>query len=113
MAKLQSQFLKQGKSNPKEALQSTAYKESVRVSREILINFKICHTLNTIGFNGKKLKVILGELYTYYLNYKYRTKEIKLLQGIEGAIVSEIEEAFQQKMVKWKDNSSPKGKQLV
>ena len=87
-----------------------AYKESVQVSREILINFKIRHTLNTIGFNRKKLKVILGELRIYYLNYKYRTKEIKLLQGIEGAMALEIEEAFLQKMVKQKEDGSPKGK---
>ena len=89
------------------------YKELVQVSREILVNFQIRHTLNTIGFNGKKLKVVLGKLYTYHLNCKYRIKEIKLLQGIEGAIASEIEVAFQQKIVKQKENGSPKGKQLV
>ena len=86
------------------------YKELVWVGREILINFKIYHTLNTIGFDGKKLKVVLGKLETYYINYKYGTKEIKLLQGIEGAMVLEIEEAFQQKMLKWKEDGSPKGK---
>ena len=42
----------------------------------------------------KKLKVILGELCIYYLNYKYRTKEIKLLQGIKGVIALKIEEVF-------------------
>ena len=61
----------------------------------------------------KKLKVVSGELCTHHLNYKYGTEEIELLQGIEGAMASEIEEAFQQKMVKWKDDGSPKGKQLV
>ena len=38
------------------------YKKSVQVSGEILINFKIYCTLNTISFNRRKLKVILGEL---------------------------------------------------
>ena len=71
-----------------------AYKELVQVGGEILVNFKICCTLNTIGFDGKKLKVVLGELQTQYVNCKYRTKEIGLLQGIEGAMASEIEEAF-------------------
>ena len=66
----------------------------VWVGRKILINFEICCTSNTIGFNGKKLKVILGELQTRHLNYKYRTKEIKLLQGIEGVMASEIEEVY-------------------
>ena len=89
------------------------YKESVRVSGEILINFKICHTSNTISFNRKKLKVVLGELETRYINYKYRTKEIELLQGIKSAIASEIKKVYQQKMLKWKKNGSPKGKQLV
>ena len=110
MVKLQSHFLKQRKSNPKEVLQSTAYKESVQVNREILVNFKICCTSNTISFNRKKLKVVLGELKTHYINYKYKTEEIELLQGIKGAIVLEMEKAFQQKMLKWKENSSPKGK---
>ena len=100
MVKLQSHFLKQGKSNPKEVLQSTEYKESVQVSREILINFEICHTSNTIGFNRKKLKAISGELKTYHIKYKYGTEEIKLLQGIEGIMALEIEETFQQKMLK-------------
>ena len=58
------------------------------------MNFKICYTLNTISFNRKKLKVVLGEFETHYINYKYRTKEIELLQGIKGAIVSEIKEAY-------------------
>ena len=100
MAKLQSQFLKQGKSNPKEVLQSIKYKELVQVSREILINFKIYYTLNTISFNKKKLKVILGKLEIHYIKYKYRTKKIKLLQGMEGAIALEIKEVYQQKMLK-------------
>ena len=43
------------------------------------MNFKICYTLDTIGFNKKKLKVILGELEIHYIKYKYRIKEIKLL----------------------------------
>ena len=74
------------------------YKKSVQVSGEILINFKICYILDTISFNKEKLKVILGKLKIHYINYKYRTKEIKLLQGIEGVIVLEIE-VFQQKIV--------------
>ena len=86
------------------------YKESVQVGREILINFKIYHTLDTVGFNKKKLKVVLGKLETHHINYKYGTEEVKLLQGIKGAIVLEIEEAFQQKMLKQKEDGSPKGK---
>jgi len=39
-----------------------AFKELVKVARQILINFKIYYNLNTISFNGKKLKVISGEL---------------------------------------------------
>ena len=113
MAKLWSHFLKQGKSNPKGVLQSMAYKELVQDSGEILMNFKICCTLNTIGFNRKKLKVVLGEFQTQYINCKYGTKEIGLLQSMEGAMVSEIKEAFQQKMVKWKKDGSPKGKQPI
>ena len=113
MAKLQSYFLKQGKSNPKEVLQSIEYKELVWVGGEILVNFKICRTLNIISFNRKKLKVVLGKLKTYHINCKYKTKEIKLLQGIKGVIVSKIEKAFQQKMLKWKEDGSLKGKQLV
>ena len=58
------------------------------------MNFKICRTSNTISFNRKKLKVVLGELKTYYINYKYGTKEIKLLQGMKGTIVLKIEEAY-------------------
>jgi len=38
------------------------FKELVKVAWQILINFKICRNLNTISFNSKKLKVILGEL---------------------------------------------------
>ena len=71
------------------------YKELVWVGREILINFKICRTLNTISFNRKKLKVVLGKLQTHHLNYKYGTEEIELLQGMEGAMALEIEEVYQ------------------
>jgi hypothetical protein len=113
MAKLWSDFLKQGKSNPKGVLQSTAYKESVQVGGEILVNFEIRRTSNTIGFDGKKLKVVSGELQTRHLNCKYGTEEIELLQGMEGAMASEIEEAFQQKMLEWKEDGSPEGKQPV
>ena len=56
--------------------------------------------MNTIGFNKKKLKVVLGELETHYINYKYGTKEIELLQGIEGTIVLKIKKVYQQKMLK-------------
>ena len=110
MAKLQSYFLKQGKSNPKEVLQFIKYKESVQVSGEIFINFKICYTLNTISFNRKKLKIILGELETHYINYKYGTKEIELLQSMKGIIVLKIKEVYQQKMLEWKEDGSPQGK---
>ena len=89
------------------------YKESVWVSEEILMNFKICYTLNTINFNRKKLKVVLGELETHYINYKYGTEEIELLQSIEGTMALEIEEVYQQKMLKWKEDGSPQRKQLV
>ena len=54
------------------------YKESIQVSKKILINFKICRTLNTVGFNKKKLKVVLGKLETHHINCKYGTKEVKL-----------------------------------
>jgi hypothetical protein len=43
------------------------------------MNFKICYTLDTISFNKKKLRVILGKLKIHYIKYKYGTKEIKLL----------------------------------
>jgi hypothetical protein len=43
------------------------------------MNFKICYTLDTIGFNKKKLKVVLGELEIHYIKCKYGTKEIELL----------------------------------
>ena len=89
------------------------YKELVQVSREILINFKICRTLNTVSFNGKKLKVVLGKFKTHYINCKYGTKEVKLLQGIKSVIALEIEKAFQQKMLKQKEDGFLKGKQLV
>ena len=82
----------------------------VQVSGEILINFEICCTLNTISFNGKKLKVVSGKFQTQHINCKYKTEEIGLLQGIKGAMVLEIEEAFQQKMVEWKEDGSPKRK---
>ena len=110
MAKLWSHFLKQGKSNPKEILQSIVYKELVQVSREILMNFEICCTLNTISFDRKKLKVVSGKLQTHHLNCKYGTEEIELLQDIESAMASEIEETYQQKMLKWKEDGSLKGK---
>ena len=61
---------------------------------EILINFKICHTLNTISFNRRKLKVILSELQIHYINCKYGTEEVKLLKDMEGVIVLKIEEVF-------------------
>jgi hypothetical protein len=82
----------------------------VWVSGEILINFEICCTLNTIGFDKKKLKVVLGELEIHYIKYKYRIKEIELLQGMENAIVLEIEKIYQQKILKWKEDGFPKGK---
>ena len=66
--------------------------------------------MNTISFNRKKLKIVLGELKTRYINYKYRTKEIELLQGIKSAIALEIEEIYQQKILKWKEDGSSKGK---
>ena len=86
------------------------YKELVQVSGEIFINFKIYYTLDTISFNRKKLKVISGELEIHYIKYKYRTKEIELLQGIEGAMVLEIKEVYQQKIFKQKKDGSFKGK---
>jgi hypothetical protein len=43
------------------------------------MNFKIYYTLNTISFNKKKLKVVLGKLKIHYIKYKYGTEEIKLL----------------------------------
>ena len=86
------------------------YKELVQVSKEILINFKICYTLDTVGFDKKKLKVVLGKLETHHINCKYGTEEVKLLQGIKGAMVLEIKEVFQQKMLKWKEDGSFKGK---
>ena len=58
----------------------------------------------------KKLKVVLGELKTHYINYKYRTKEIELLQSIKGAIILKIGEVYQQKILKWKKDGSPQGK---
>ena len=70
------------------------YKELVQVSKEILINFKIYYTLNTISFNRRKLKVILGELQIHYINCKYGTEEVGLLEDIKSIIVLEIEEAF-------------------
>ena len=40
MAKLQNYFLKQGKSDPKEVVQSVVFKESVKVAGQILVNLK-------------------------------------------------------------------------
>ena len=64
------------------------------------MNFEIYYTLDTIGFNRKKLKVVSGELEIHYIKYKYGTKEIELLQGMEGTIVLKIKKAYQQKMLK-------------
>ena len=42
----------------------------------------------------KKLKVVLGKFKTHHINCKYKTKEVKLLQGIEGIIALKIKKAF-------------------
>ena len=88
-------------------MQSIAYKKLVKISGLIFIKFLIHHNLNTVGFNGQKLKVVPDKLQIQYIKCNYKTKKLKFLHSIKGAIVSEIKEAFQQKMLKWKEDGFP------
>ena len=88
-------------------MQSTAYKKLVKVSGLIFVNFFIYCNLDTVGFNGQKLKIVPGRLQIQHIKCNYKTKELKFLHSIKSAIVSEIEEAFQQKMLKWREDGSP------